>query len=723
MNIFRLIILFVLPALFSTGQIFAATYTVTVNAGTGAGSLKAAIDLANANAGADIIVFALGLDPIIETGVLANITDPVTIDGTSWSGANGGQKIQLQLSKGPGAGNYTTNLRFIAGSANSAILNVAVSGGQVYMENTNNVSVTNNYFQLSSDGLAAGAGNINPANSINMLNSNTITISNNVFGNRTGISYHIFTNNGDNVTIQNNTFGFWANGTNHTSVIGGGVFLTNGSDGGNISNNVFGNLSGTVVNIDNSHNATVNNNIVGFAANGTTNAPIAGSSHGIFINISNGTSISNNLVGNIPRNGLSASSSTNVSVTANWVGINNNGACAPAVWAGLSMTAVTSSSITNNIFRCNNNLNVYFHSSSNITLTGNTIANAGSATSSGIYFEQGNSIFTISNNVITGNGTGGGLRLESNASVNTRITITQNSIYCNGNATNDGIVLGAGSNENIAAPAITAYGANTTSGTGNAGNTIHLYRNVTNTGTPCQDCEGEIYIGTTTVGGGGTWSITHNLNLGGATATAVTATQTNSNGSTSRFGGCSTPPPLPVELLTFSATVTAQGALLKWSTASEENNKGFYIEKSDNAEDFSIIGFVEGNHTTRRLSEYSYTDTDVMQGIQYYRLKQTDLDGSFAYSPIIKIIPDEIISAELYPNPASEGNTNLVIVSPVPEEAVIELYNAQGSFTSSSKINIESGRNEFPVVVPVRGYYFVKVILAEKIIVRPLVVN
>jgi len=95
--------------------------------------------------------------------------------------------------------------------------------------------------------------------------------------------------------------------------------------------------------------------------------------------------------------------------------------------------------------------------------------------------------------------------------------------------------------------------------------------------------------------------------------------------------------PLPVELIAFTAKLQYPNTLLYWQTASETNNHFFAIERSANARDFETIGMVYGNGTTSITSSYSFTDTQPLVPVSYYRLRQTDFDGSTSYSSIVMI--------------------------------------------------------------------------------------
>ena len=98
---------------------------------------------------------------------------------------------------------------------------------------------------------------------------------------------------------------------------------------------------------------------------------------------------------------------------------------------------------------------------------------------------------------------------------------------------------------------------------------------------------------------------------------------------------------LPIELLSFTLYKNNNNdILLKWTTASEINNDYFTIEKSNTDIDFEILTNVRGAGNSSQLLNYSYIDYNPYNGINYYRLKQTDYDGQYSYSEIIAIIID-----------------------------------------------------------------------------------
>ncbi|UXE67442.1 MAG: T9SS type A sorting domain-containing protein [Chryseotalea sp. WA131a] len=116
-------------------------------------------------------------------------------------------------------------------------------------------------------------------------------------------------------------------------------------------------------------------------------------------------------------------------------------------------------------------------------------------------------------------------------------------------------------------------------------------------------------------------------------------------------------PPLPIELLEFKAKLGKEGVEISWITATEINNDFFTIEKSNSGFDFYSIAVTPGAGTSTQQLKYSVTDISPFQGINYYRLKQTDYDGKFDYSRVISVVVESSLPTNsIYPNP-NEGKS------------------------------------------------------------------
>lgn len=95
--------------------------------------------------------------------------------------------------------------------------------------------------------------------------------------------------------------------------------------------------------------------------------------------------------------------------------------------------------------------------------------------------------------------------------------------------------------------------------------------------------------------------------------------------------------PLPVTLVTFNVKAHGTAAELQWRTTSETDNKGFFVQRSNDAMRWSDIGFIDGNATTSQNHDYIFRDETPGKGINYYRLRQIDFDGKTEYSRIVGI--------------------------------------------------------------------------------------
>ena len=109
----------------------------------------------------------------------------------------------------------------------------------------------------------------------------------------------------------------------------------------------------------------------------------------------------------------------------------------------------------------------------------------------------------------------------------------------------------------------------------------------------------------------------------------------------------------PVELLDFHATTYNSTVQLKWSTAKETNNDFFTVDKSMDYITYQFVGQVAGAGTSNHLLNYSLQDFSPYSGLSYYRLSQTDFNGTITYlgNVPIEFIPS--ITIILYPNPVS----------------------------------------------------------------------
>ncbi|MDQ6815662.1 MAG: hypothetical protein M3040_18175, partial [Bacteroidota bacterium] len=110
---------------------------------------------------------------------------------------------------------------------------------------------------------------------------------------------------------------------------------------------------------------------------------------------------------------------------------------------------------------------------------------------------------------------------------------------------------------------------------------------------------------------------------------------------------------LPVTLANFSASVSGQSAVLKWSTVTEVDNDHFDIEHSLNGKDFELIAQVKAAGSSTIQRSYSYIDANVTAGKHFYRIMDVDKSNNRRYSQIISLSSGSNFGLQLYPNPAT----------------------------------------------------------------------
>lgn len=177
---------------------------------------------------------------------------------------------------------------------------------------------------------------------------------------------------------------------------------------------------------------------------------------------------------------------------------------------------------------------------------------------------------------------------------------------------------------------------------------------------------------------------------------------------------------LPVTLTSFDARLENSKVLLQWVTASEQNNRGFAIERSANSKDWMNIGFVQskaaGGNSTSALSYQQY-DSEPLQGLNYYRLKQTDFDGRYVYSNIRQVSVNNASAVSIHPNPTKD----LVMVNGLDGKETIHILDASGRKVKEMKATGSSVTIELSGMP--QGLYHIQIVSPQGQIVSRKVVK
>ncbi len=141
---------------------------------------------------------------------------------------------------------------------------------------------------------------------------------------------------------------------------------------------------------------------------------------------------------------------------------------------------------------------------------------------------------------------------------------------------------------------------------------------------------------------------------GSFSGTVVTFSGINlQNGDRFTIGNTDLTNPLPIELISFTATTQKSEVKLQWSTASELNNDYFTIQRSRDAESWEDVVDVKGAGDSQVRLDYETIDGLPYVGISYYRLKQTDFDKHYSYSGVRRVEITQAYQLKVSPNPSS----------------------------------------------------------------------
>ncbi|MCK9205970.1 MAG: T9SS type A sorting domain-containing protein [Salinivirgaceae bacterium] len=202
------------------------------------------------------------------------------------------------------------------------------------------------------------------------------------------------------------------------------------------------------------------------------------------------------------------------------------------------------------------------------------------------------------------------------------------------------------------------------------------------------------------------------------------------------LGSTSADVPLPITLASFNGYKVENGIELKWVTAAEINNDYFEIQRSSDAINFTTIASIKGAGNSNVEITYSHVDKNPIEGINYYRIKQTDFNGTS------EVHGDRMVqvswtsenslqnesSIQVYPNPYQSGNLNLALSNMEANSyMVIGIYNMNGQVVGYQSMEVPESLeiNLIPSVVNQlnKGVYVIQVITGNKTLTSKLVIK
>jgi hypothetical protein len=182
---------------------------------------------------------------------------------------------------------------------------------------------------------------------------------------------------------------------------------------------------------------------------------------------------------------------------------------------------------------------------------------------------------------------------------------------------------------------------------------------------------------------------------------------------------------LPITLQSFTAQAQGGEGLLQWTTATEVNDKGFFVERSADGATWQDITFVpskaanNGNSSTP-LS-YKYIDGAPLAGVNYYPLKQEDLDGTAPYFSGTQEVTFDMLRPRVYPVPAS---SQVTVVLPIGVASTqYRLISVNGVTAQSGTIMNDGDYGKIPVSGVAAGMYFLQLMVNNEVQTYKIIVQ
>jgi hypothetical protein len=155
---------------------------------------------------------------------------------------------------------------------------------------------------------------------------------------------------------------------------------------------------------------------------------------------------------------------------------------------------------------------------------------------------------------------------------------------------------------------------------------------------------------------------------------------------------------LPVELINFTASEATGTILLSWSTATETNNDFYTLQQSKDGNNYTTISIAAGAGNSNEITNYQYTDDAATEGTYYYRLMQTDYDGStivigYTWYKINSSYTNKpiIILSQM------ESSIKLTVYSEKNQHVNVMLFDENGKEILTSEMEATKGMNQFNI--------------------------
>ena len=167
--------------------------------------------------------------------------------------------------------------------------------------------------------------------------------------------------------------------------------------------------------------------------------------------------------------------------------------------------------------------------------------------------------------------------------------------------------------------------------------------------------------------------------------------------------------PAPVSWLSLRLEEEEGRVLIHWSTASEENNASFSIERFRDPYERELLGEIKGKGNTEEISHYRFLDEFPLGQPAYYQIRQTDFDGKSSLSPLLSFRPaPKGLAYDIWVN---SGN-NLIDISfrsPHKQKGMMVIQNMNGEVLGKGEFYADQRSLQIQTSALTAGVYFLSI--------------
>lgn len=178
---------------------------------------------------------------------------------------------------------------------------------------------------------------------------------------------------------------------------------------------------------------------------------------------------------------------------------------------------------------------------------------------------------------------------------------------------------------------------------------------------------------------------------------------------------------LAVEFAYFEGYQSKNEIVIEWITETESSNDYFEIEHGNDGRTFKYVEKIDGAGTSLDANVYKYVHRFPTNGLNYYRLKMVEFDGTITYSKVITLEIESEVIINIFPTTV-DTELNVKLFEAVDENTTISIFSSTGKNIANYQIGVGDNSLQIPTANLIAGIYYIKIKLqGEGVVTKPFI--